>query len=251
MKLNLLIVGLCGLVLTQSVFSQDKAVAQSPFDKTVRVAPYLEPAIPRAAQQEMARNKLAALKAKTGRAPNILIIVVDDMGWGDIGVNGGGVSIGAPTPNIDKDFSQANDLAAVNPKKLEELKVLFDAEARKYNVYPLDDRGIARSKPEDRQLSQTAPRPVVTYLPGAVRISEYNMPDTKNKSFSVDADVIVAKGGANGVIAAVGGVTAGWSLYFQDNRPAFVYNYFNSEVSTILTFPTIFLRGKSGVDIAA
>jgi hypothetical protein len=86
----------------QTASAQEAASAKSPFDKTVRVAPYLELAIPRAAQEEMARNKLAALKAKTGRAPNILIIVDDDMGWGDIGVNGGGVSIGAPTPNIDK-----------------------------------------------------------------------------------------------------------------------------------------------------
>ena len=135
--------------------------------------------------------------------------------------------------HIDADFSQANDLAATNPRKLAEMKALFDAEAKKYNVYPLDDRGLARSRPEDRLSSPTAPRPVVTYRPGAVRISEYNVPDTKNKSFSVTAEVILAKGASNGVIAAIGGVPAGWSLYVQDNRPTFVYNYFSSEVSTI------------------
>lgn len=82
-----------------SAFAQD---AKSPFDKTVRVADYLEPAIPMPTQEKAAKDRLATLKEKTGRAPNILIILVDDMGWGDIGVNGGGAAVGAPTPNIDK-----------------------------------------------------------------------------------------------------------------------------------------------------
>ncbi|MCJ7796196.1 MAG: arylsulfatase, partial [Thermoleophilia bacterium] len=39
--------------------------------------------------------------------------------------------------NLDVDFSQADDLAAKYPEKLEELKSLFWAEAEKYNVTPL------------------------------------------------------------------------------------------------------------------
>ena len=77
-------------------------LAQNPFDKTVRLAPNLEPAIPHPRQAKVAVDKLAALRAKTGRPPNILLVVVDDLGWGDIGVNGGGVVVGAPTPNIDR-----------------------------------------------------------------------------------------------------------------------------------------------------
>ena len=41
--------------------------------------------------------------------------------------------------NLDDDFSEANDLAAKNPKKLAELKALFDQEAKKSHVYPFDD----------------------------------------------------------------------------------------------------------------
>ena len=77
-------------------------LAQNPFDKTVRLAPHLEPALPHPRQAKVAVDKLAALRAKTGRPPNILLVVVDDLGWGDIGVNGGGVVVGAPTPNIDR-----------------------------------------------------------------------------------------------------------------------------------------------------
>ncbi len=46
--------------------------------------------------------------------------------------------------NIDEDFSQANDLAKSHPEKLEELKKIFDEEANKYDVYPLDDRYAER-----------------------------------------------------------------------------------------------------------
>ena len=45
--------------------------AKDPFDETVRVAAHLEPAIPRPEQAKIASEKLAALRAKTGRAPNI------------------------------------------------------------------------------------------------------------------------------------------------------------------------------------
>lgn len=82
--------------------AQSAGPAKDPFDEAVRIAEHLEPAIPRPQQERTASEKLAALRAKTGRPPNILIFVVDDMGWGDVGVYGGGVAVGAPTPNIDR-----------------------------------------------------------------------------------------------------------------------------------------------------
>ena len=78
------------------------AVAQNPFDETTQIAAHLEPSILRPSQITEAQQKLAALQSSTGRRPNILLLVVDDLGWGDIGANGGGVIIGAPTPSIDK-----------------------------------------------------------------------------------------------------------------------------------------------------
>lgn len=53
-------------------------------------------------QERAAEKKLADLKKKTGRKPNILVLVADDFGWGDVGVYGGGVAVGAATPNIDR-----------------------------------------------------------------------------------------------------------------------------------------------------
>lgn len=69
---------------------------------TVQSVPSMEPAIPHPDQAAEAARKLAALEAKTGKKPNILIFLMDDVGWGDPGVYGGGIVTGAPTPNMDR-----------------------------------------------------------------------------------------------------------------------------------------------------
>ncbi|MFV0522077.1 MAG: sulfatase-like hydrolase/transferase [Mangrovibacterium sp.] len=74
----------------------------SVFDETVVVKDNWEPVIPRPEQEQVAVQKLKDLEAKTGKKPNILIFLVDDLGWGDPGCYGGGTAIGAPTPNIDR-----------------------------------------------------------------------------------------------------------------------------------------------------
>jgi arylsulfatase len=84
-------------------FAVTASQAEEPkgWDRTVRVADYLEPAIPHPDQQQEVAEKLRQLEAKTGRKPNVLIILVDDMGYGDPGAFGGGYMAGAPTLNID------------------------------------------------------------------------------------------------------------------------------------------------------
>ena len=37
-----------------------------------------------------------------GKKPNIVVIMTDDVGWGDLGVYGGGTNRGAPTPKLDR-----------------------------------------------------------------------------------------------------------------------------------------------------
>src|SRR5262249_24995368 len=113
--------------------------------------------------------------------------------------------------NVAEDFSQANDLAAKNPEKLKELQSVFDVEARKYNVYPLDSTFAERADPAIRP-SPTRGRNVFTFSPGMVRIPEGSTPDIKNKSYRISAEVEIPEGGANGVLATQGGRFGGWGL---------------------------------------
>ena len=122
------------------------------------------------------------------------------------------------------DYSQARDLAHDNPEMLAKLQRLWIIEATKYNVLPIDDRGIERATPE------IAGRPTLIHgntqllFSGMGRLSENSVVSVKNKSFSVTAEVTIPDSGAEGVIIAQGGRFGGWSMYARDGRIKFSYN---------------------------
>ena len=93
-----------GVLLIVLLFSTVTAGwATSPLlKKSVVTKANMEPSYQHPAQIKEATAKYEQLYKKTGKKPNILIMLVDDMGWGDPGVFGGGEAIGAPTPHIDK-----------------------------------------------------------------------------------------------------------------------------------------------------
>ncbi len=71
--------------------------------KTVRIADHREPAFQHVDDIAAAEQKIAAYSARHGgRKPNVLVVLMDDVGWGDFGCYGGGVAVGAPTPHIDR-----------------------------------------------------------------------------------------------------------------------------------------------------
>ena len=52
--------------------------------------------------------------------------------------------------DITKDFSEANNMAAKDPKRLRELQELFWIEAAKYQVLPLDNSKLERMNVDNR-----------------------------------------------------------------------------------------------------
>jgi arylsulfatase A-like enzyme len=91
------------LVSTLAILAAGTCLAQaSTLSKAVRTSESMEPALSFPAAEQAAQRKLDAQLAKTGRKPNIVWLVIDDMGYGDPGVFGGGALVGAATPNIDR-----------------------------------------------------------------------------------------------------------------------------------------------------
>ena len=134
--------------------------------------------------------------------------------------------------HIEDDFSQSNDLAAENPEKLAELQKVFDEEAWKYNVYPLSGETTSRSLPMHRP-SLIAGEKKFTYYADNVHMPELAIVNMKNRSFAMTAHLEIPEGGAEGVIICQGGNMAGWSLYVQDNKPVYYYNWLGHEMYVV------------------
>ena len=147
--------------------------------------------------------------------------------------------------NIEEDFSEANNLAAENPEKLEKLQKLFFSQARQYQVLPLDDRVSERFDVNSRP-SPAAGRTTFTYYPGVAPIPEGSAPSLKNRSFSITADVEIPESGAEGVLLTQGGRFAGWGFFLENSKPTYIYNFLNAE-RYIIQSPQKLPLGKSTI----
>ena len=129
--------------------------------------------------------------------------------------------------NITEDYSQANDLAAKNPDKLKELQTLFMAEAQKYQVLPLDNSILPRLLTP--RPSAVAGKTEFTYQGENPNIPVGNAPSIMNKDYTITAEITVPKGGAEGMIATMGGRFGGYGLYLLKGKPVFTYNLLDLE----------------------
>jgi arylsulfatase len=125
--------------------------------------------------------------------------------------------------HVAEDFSESTNLADKYPKKLEELKKIFDEEAWKYNVYPLYDDMIKRlGAQQDRLFGDQ--KEFVYFAPGAVRIAEKSSAPVKNRAHTIETKIDL-KGNEEGVIVACGGMTGGYTMFIKDNRLYYDYNF--------------------------
>ena len=87
--------------------------------------------------------------------------------------------------NIKEDFTEANDLAAKMPDKLKEMQDLFYAEAKKYDVLPLDNSTLARFLTP--RPSATAGRKTFTYSGELTGVPASAAPNILEKSYTITA----------------------------------------------------------------
>lgn len=121
--------------------------------------------------------------------------------------------------DLREDFSQSNNIANAHPGKLKEMQAIFDREARKYNVYPLQDAGgqVRGRALVDRTGNRSRMRH--TYWGKDIYLQFGVAPPVFHLPFTLEADVDVGAGGGEGVIAAAGSKFGGWSFYLQQGYP--------------------------------
>jgi len=125
--------------------------------------------------------------------------------------------------HVAEDFSESTNLAEQHPEKLAELIEIFDEEAWKYNVYPLYDDMIQRlGAQQDRLFGDQ--KEFIYFAPGAVRIAEKSSAPVKNRAHTIETQIDL-NGEEAGVIAAVGGMTGGYTMFIKDHRLYYDYNF--------------------------
>jgi arylsulfatase len=131
--------------------------------------------------------------------------------------------------NLQEDPTQFDDLAAKTPEKLKELQALFDSEAKKYNVLPLDNTTLPRWNTPRPSL--TAGRTVFTYSGELTGVPASTAPNILERSYTITAEVEIPEGGAEGMIVTEGGRFGGYGLFLSKGelgvgrgKVVFLYN---------------------------
>ena len=125
--------------------------------------------------------------------------------------------------DLRNDFSEMHDLASKEPERLRAMIDLWWAEARRYGVLPLDDRGIELFGSTIREGSPHYGK-TYTYFPPIAHIPADASPMLGGRAWTITADLDIATDAPEGVIYARGGHNIGHSLFIKDGMLHFVYN---------------------------
>ena len=119
--------------------------------------------------------------------------------------------------DLNNDFSEAHDLSATHPEKLDELIELWWEEAAKYKVLPVSDgMGTINKRPVKR---------MYRLWPGLQRVPSDNSPQLMNTSHRITAQFTVPAGGCEGVLIKDGDIWAGYSMFVQNGEACFRYHF--------------------------
>lgn len=129
--------------------------------------------------------------------------------------------------DLSKSWNQAEDVAAQHPDKVKEMRAMFLAEAKKYQVLPLDASVGARVAAQRPSL--TAGLTELVYTRPMTGVPQGDAPYLLNTSYTLTADITVPEGGGEGMIATSGGRFAGWGFYLLKGKPVFNWNLLNLE----------------------
>jgi arylsulfatase A-like enzyme/uncharacterized membrane protein len=128
--------------------------------------------------------------------------------------------------DLTTDFSQAVDLAAEHPDKVQELQELWWSEAERNRVLPLMAGvsviyGILPPMPTQTRFA---------FAGGVQNVQRGMAPRIAGRSYAIEADVEVPEGGAEGVLVANADFIGGYALWVDENaRLSHSYSFLGVE----------------------
>ena len=125
--------------------------------------------------------------------------------------------------HVAEDWAENHNVAADNRAKLIELIGNWYVEAGKYNVMPIDGRGVLRFADERPQIARD--RSTYVYYPGTQSVPMNAGANVLNRPHSITADVEIPEGGAEGILLVHGGTDGGYALFMKDGKLQYVHNY--------------------------
>jgi len=146
--------------------------------------------------------------------------------------------------DLGSDYSQARNLADEHPRKLEEMKALFDAEARKNDVYPLGNAfSVNQAVGERLPTAIRRERRSFVYYPGFPRVPVPVAPNLQ-RSHRVTATVTRDVDADEGILFSDGGHGGGCTLYVKDGHLVYENNFFNI-ARDVIRSPKPLPRGRT------
>ena len=131
--------------------------------------------------------------------------------------------------HLDDDYSQANNVATQYPDKLKELEDLFDSEAKRNHVYPLEPLR------NDGLPLVTNGKSSFVYRSGQQPLPSASTPALSRRAHVITANLDVPVAGASGVIVAQGGRYGGFTLYVKSGSLIYESNINGHRVGQVVS----------------
>ena len=129
--------------------------------------------------------------------------------------------------HVDRDYSEATDLAAKEPAKLTELKAEFEKEGLRNGVFPLLPVPFGAPTLYDRKATRFSYRADIGQLP------RHAAPELSARAHRFEVDIAGDAAAGNGVLLAEGGRLGGFALYVKAGRLVFENNAFGQSRQTV------------------
>lgn len=137
---------------------------------------------------------------------------------------------------LPEDLTANHDLSALHPERLRDLQNLWKDQAKRYEVYPLDDRSQKERMNDPKPVAHLG-RDTYYLYPSSSPIPHHVLPNLNESEYIINVDFSWQKDQLGGVLISFGDTESGWSLHLEEGRPGFFHNYHKKQVRRVSAKP--------------